>query len=86
MFLLLSEGSRAHSFVALEECAEMALVPEPELVSYFLDGESSGIKERFCTLREGLLDAGTGSYAECLFDCVCHITRGEAKLVGVPIE
>lgn len=36
MFLLLSESSRAHSFVALEEGAEMGLVLEAELFGYFL--------------------------------------------------
>ena len=56
MFLLLSEGSRTHSFVTLEEGAEMALVLEAELVSYFLNGFSCGKEQSFCPLDKDVLD------------------------------
>ena len=86
LLFFLSESSRAHSFVAFEECAEMGLVPEAELVGYLLYGHRRRDKKCFGALHECAFDKRTGRNAECLFDRVSHITRGEAKLVGVPIE
>ena len=86
MFLLLSEGSRAYSFVALEEGAKMGLVLEAELVGYLLYGHRRGDKKCFGALHECALDKRTCRNAECLFDGVGYVARGEAKLVGVPIE
>ena len=72
--------------MTFEEGAEMGLVLEAELVGYFLDGESSGIKERFCTLHESLLYTRAGGHAERLFDRVSHVTRGKAHLASVPVK
>ena len=86
MFLLLSEGSRAHSFVALEKGPEMALVLESKLVGYLLYGHGRRDKKCFGTLHECAFDKRTGGRSERLFDGVCHISCGEAQLAGVPIE
>ena len=86
MFLLLSERCRTHSFVAFEKCAEMGLVLESELVGYLLYGHRRRDKKCFGALREGLLDAGTGSHAEGLFDRIGDISGGEAHLSGVPVK
>ncbi len=86
MFLLLSEGSRAHSFVAFEECAEMGLVLEAELVGYLLYGHRRRDKKCFGTLHECAFNKRTGGHSERLFDGVGYVACGEAKLVGVPIE
>ena len=72
--------------MAFEECAEMALVLEAELVGYLLYGHRRGNKKCFGALHECTFDKRTGGHAECLFDGVCHISRGEAKLLGIPIE
>lgn len=53
---MLSKSSRAHSFVALEEGAEMALVLEAELIGYFLNGFSCGKEQCLRTLDEDMLD------------------------------
>ena len=55
----------------------MTLVLETELIGYFLNGFSCGKEQSFCPLDKDVLDTGTGSYAERLFDRVSHITRGE---------
>ena len=86
LFFLFSESSRAHSFVAFEECAEMGLVLEAELVGYLLYGHRRRNKKCFGTLHDCTFDKRTGGRSERLFDGVCHISRGEAKLVGIPIE
>lgn len=86
MFLLLSEGSRAHSFVALEEGAEMGLVLKAELVGYLLYGHRRRDKKCFGTLHECAFNKRTGGHSERLFDGVGYVACGEAKLVGVPIE
>ena len=54
--MLLSESSRAHSFVAFEEGAKMGLVLEAELVGYFLNGFSCGKEQSFCPLDKDMLD------------------------------
>ena len=86
MFLLLSEGSRTHSFVAFEEGAEMGLVLETELVGYLLYGFSCGKEQCFCPLDKDMFNTSAGSYAKRLFDGVGYVACGEAKLVGIPIE
>ena len=42
--------------MAFEECAEMALVLEPELIGYFLNGFSCGKEQSFCPLDKDVLD------------------------------
>ena len=84
--MFLSERCGGETFVAFKECAEMALVLETEHFGYFLYGHRCGDKESFCALHECALDKRTGRNAECLFDRIGYIARGEAKLVGVPIE
>ncbi len=56
MFLLLSEGSRTHSFVAFEEGAKMGLVLEAELIGYFLNGFSCSKEQSFCALDKDVFD------------------------------
>ena len=63
--------------MALEECAEMGLVLETELVGYFLDGEGGGIKERLGTLGEGTLDTRAGGHTDRFFDRIRYIAGGE---------
>ena len=77
LLFFLSEGCRAHSFVAFEECAEVGLVLETELIGYFLNGFSCGNEQCFCPLDKDMFNTSAGSYAKCLFDRVSHITRGE---------
>ena len=72
--------------MAFEECAEMGLVPEAELVSYLLYGHRRRDKKCFGALHECAFNKRTGRNAECLFDSVGYVARGEAKLVGIPIE
>ena len=72
--------------MAFEECAEMALVPEAELVCYLLYGHRRRDKKCFGALHECAFNKRTGRNAECLFDSVGYVARGEAKLVGIPIE
>ena len=86
LLLILSKGSRAYSFVALEEGAKMGLILEAELVGYLLYGHRRGDKKCFGALHECALDKQTGRNAECLFDGVGNVARREAKLVGIPIE
>ena len=78
MFLLLSEGSRAYSFVALEEGAKMGLVLEAELVCYLLYGHRRRDKKCFGALHECAFDKRTGGRAECLFDRIGYIAGREA--------
>lgn len=60
--------------MAFEECAEMALVLETELVGYFLNGFSCGKEQSFCPLDKDMFNTSAGSYAERLFDRVGDIT------------
>ena len=72
--------------MTLEEGAKMGLVLEAELIGYFLNGFCCGKEQSFCPLDKDMLNTGACGHADCLFDRVRHITRGEAKLVGIPIE
>ena len=83
---MLSKSSRAHSYVAFEECAKMALVLESELVCYLLYGQRGGDKKCFGTLHECAFNKRTGGHSERLFNRVCDIARRKAHLSGVPVK